>query len=244
MGLKCAVISCPKQRYPAIKMLVNLPSVFKTFETLILSWTSYAPLAKATDPGEFDFVLRKTIRDIKFHCETLLSMLFFMGATMRNSPLISWTLASLLYSLISYTALEAMSGESLHLHLDAIPAGRPLLACLAKFPALTVLATLCALAVTSWNSVFTAVVLVACAGILALVLVLRLRVHAYVVAALSAASGAVVQFAVACLLGCVRVACVGVVRREGCGRSTNSPGAPESVTPDTPGEVGGDYEWV
>ena len=52
-------------------MLCNLPSVFKTFETLILSWTSYAPLAKATDPEEFDVVLRKTIRDIKFHCETV-----------------------------------------------------------------------------------------------------------------------------------------------------------------------------
>ncbi|KLO09877.1 hypothetical protein SCHPADRAFT_833395 [Schizopora paradoxa] len=151
-------------------MPFNLPSVFKTFETLILSWTSYAPLAKASDPEEFDAVLRKAIRDIKFHCETFNS---FMGTTMRNGPLISWTLASLLYSLISYTALEAMSGESLHLHISTIPAGRPLLACLAKFPALTVLATLCALAVTSWNSAFTAAVLVACAGVLVLVLALR-----------------------------------------------------------------------
>lgn len=32
-------------------------------------------------------------------------------------PLISWALACLLYTLITYTALEAMSGEALHVSL-------------------------------------------------------------------------------------------------------------------------------
>jgi len=229
-------------------MLFHIPSVFKTFEMLILSWTSYAPLAKAADPVEFDFVLRKTIRDIKFHCGTLLSMLFFMGTTMQNGPLISWTMASLLYSLISYTALEAMSGESLHLHLDAIPAGRPILACLAKFPALTVLVTLCALAVTSWNSVFTAAVLVACAGVLGLVLALRLRFHAYLVNVVGAASEAVARYLLACLVACKRFVYMGVLRRqkeEGCNQPTDSP-VRDTVSPARPRTSceDGDYEWV
>ena len=43
----------------------------------------------------------------------------FMGtfddpSNLVAQPLISWALACLLYTLITYTALEAMSGEALH----------------------------------------------------------------------------------------------------------------------------------
>lgn len=37
-----------------------------------------------------------------------------MGTSGVSQPLISWALACLLYTLITYTALEAMSGEALH----------------------------------------------------------------------------------------------------------------------------------
>lgn len=37
-----------------------------------------------------------------------------MGTSGVSQPLISWALACLLYTLITYTALEAMTGEALH----------------------------------------------------------------------------------------------------------------------------------
>ena len=45
--------------------------LFKVFETLVLSWTTYPHLANAQHAAEFDAVLRMSVRDIKFHCETV-----------------------------------------------------------------------------------------------------------------------------------------------------------------------------
>ncbi|KAH8117699.1 hypothetical protein DFH11DRAFT_852428 [Phellopilus nigrolimitatus] len=153
-------------------------SIMHTLEMLVLSWTSHARLWKASEPSDYDEILKRTIREVKFHSETFLAILFFMGTSGVDSCLISWTLACLLYTLITYMALEAMSGDALHKWIDEIPCGRVFLACLTKLPALTVIWTLCALALSQWNTLFTTIVLCSVAGVLVLALAVRLRLHA------------------------------------------------------------------
>ncbi|THG99591.1 hypothetical protein EW145_g7234, partial [Phellinidium pouzarii] len=153
-----------------------LSSVGYAIEMLVLSWTSHARLVRAIEPRDYEFILQRTIQEVKFHSETLLAMLFFMGTTNREPYLISWTLACLLFTLITYTALIAMSGDALHKWIDSILCGRATFACLTKAPALSVLGSLCALAHSQWNTPFTTGVLFSVVGILVLTLAVRLHV--------------------------------------------------------------------
>lgn len=41
----------------------------------------------------------------------------FLGTGPHRPQLISWTLASLLFTLLTYTVLEAMSGDALHVRV-------------------------------------------------------------------------------------------------------------------------------
>ncbi|TDL19903.1 hypothetical protein BD410DRAFT_841682 [Rickenella mellea] len=158
----------------------SIRSCCATIKAFVLAWTPYASIAKASEPQDYECLLKRISHEVKFHCETLLAMLFFMGTTMDNGPLISWTLACLLYSLITLSTLDAMTSDSLPIRLNDVPAGRLIFAILAKLPALSVIATLCALALTSWDSVFTAAVMVLV--VCALLLTLAIRLHAYMLA--------------------------------------------------------------
>ena len=48
-----------------------LRSLASTLEMLVLSWTSHARLARAEHPLDFDLILKRTIREVKFHSETV-----------------------------------------------------------------------------------------------------------------------------------------------------------------------------
>ncbi|OCB90486.1 hypothetical protein A7U60_g2278 [Sanghuangporus baumii] len=53
-----------------------LSSTFHVFDTLVLSLTSHTRLTLASEPGDYDLILRRTIREVKFYSETLLAILF------------------------------------------------------------------------------------------------------------------------------------------------------------------------
>lgn len=48
-----------------------LHSLASALEMLVLSWTSHARLMKAEHPIDFDLILKRTIREVKFHSETV-----------------------------------------------------------------------------------------------------------------------------------------------------------------------------
>ncbi|EJD06460.1 uncharacterized protein FOMMEDRAFT_165253 [Fomitiporia mediterranea MF3/22] len=152
----------------------SLSSALRVFKTLVLSVTPHARLTLASKPHDYDEILKRTIRETKFYAETLLAVLFFV----ENQMLISTTVACLLFCLIIYIALEAMTGDSLHKWIDEFPCGRVILACITKLPAITVLYTISAMACMQWNSVATKIVLCVYGGVILLIgLVAHLRVH-------------------------------------------------------------------
>ncbi|KAI5119321.1 hypothetical protein M0805_000551 [Coniferiporia weirii] len=156
-------------------------SLFKSggsaFDTLILSWTSHPRLVCAAGPRDYDQILDRTISEVKFHCETLLAILFFMATIGELPCLISWTLACLLFTLMTYMVLDGLSGEVLHLWIESASYKRALFACLTKLPALWVLGSLCTLALSQWDTPFTAFMLCCVAGALVITFAVRLRVH-------------------------------------------------------------------
>ncbi|KAL5503834.1 hypothetical protein ACEPAH_7905 [Sanghuangporus vaninii] len=150
-----------------------LSSTFHIFDALVLSLTSHTRLTLASEPGDYDLILRRTIREVKFYSETLLAILLVA----ENPALLSQTLACLMFTLITYIALEAMTGDSLHERIDEIPCGRIVLACITKLPALSVLWTLAVLALSHGDSLATKIVLCIVALVLFLGFVMRLGVH-------------------------------------------------------------------
>ncbi|KAL5526895.1 hypothetical protein ACEPAF_8622 [Sanghuangporus sanghuang] len=150
-----------------------LSSTFHVFDTLVLSLTSHTRLTLASEPGDYDLILRRTIREVKFYSETLLAILLVA----EKPALLSQTLACLMFTLITYIALEAMTGDSLHKRIDEIPCGRIVLACITKLPALSVLWTLAVLALSHGDSLATKIVLSIVAVVLLLGFAMRLGVH-------------------------------------------------------------------
>ncbi|KAI5119320.1 hypothetical protein M0805_000550 [Coniferiporia weirii] len=152
-------------------------SPYAAFEKVVLSWTSHPRLARATEPSDYDLVLKYTMSEMKFHCVTLLTILFFMAADDADywSCLISTTLACLIFTRLTYAALGTVSGEALHKWIEEAPRRRVMFACFSKLPALSVLGTLCALALLQWDTPFTTVVLSIVAGVLVLSVIVRMR---------------------------------------------------------------------
>ncbi|KAI5119319.1 hypothetical protein M0805_000549 [Coniferiporia weirii] len=155
-----------------------LKSFGAAFETLVLSWTSHPRLAHAASPCDYDLILEYAVSEMNFHCETFVDILFFLAVdpTYERSNLISSTLACLLLTLLAYTTLGMVSGEALHGWIEEAPHRRVLFACLVKLPALSVLGTLCALALLRWHTTFTTIVLGCVACVLVLSVVVRTRI--------------------------------------------------------------------
>lgn len=57
--------------FAAMPFTALLHSLASALEMLVLSWTSHARLMKAEHPFDFDLILKRTIREVKFHSETV-----------------------------------------------------------------------------------------------------------------------------------------------------------------------------
>ncbi|PAV16660.1 hypothetical protein PNOK_0828000 [Pyrrhoderma noxium] len=153
-----------------IKTFSSIP---QSFGKQVLSLTCHARLALASGPEDYELILRRTVREVKFYSEILVMILL----AARTSFLISSTVACLLFNLIIYVCLETLTGESLHECINEFPCSRIALACITRLPALTVLYTLAAVGLSEWTSPATKIVLCIVASVFLFGLLLKFRVH-------------------------------------------------------------------